>query len=69
MFVSRYYPIGGGHSHLARMEICNEKAGGDWDRLANMMTVDGDFPWRPLCVTRGQICMGLTVPEAKLVSH
>lgn len=53
--------IGGMHSTWAKEEICQREMSGDWDKLRKSM-------WYPLGYVYGEICVGLTPPEALLVS-
>lgn len=57
----RYYPIGGGHQHAARESICTEKFGANWNNMYNHNY------YKPLYYTEGEICIGLTDPEAQEV--
>lgn len=69
----RYYPIGGGHQHAARQAICHDLFEGDWGKLfyASRLDESGntEYPYRPLFYTKSQICVGLTPPQAILVSR
>ena len=69
----RYYPIGGGHQHAAREAICEELFQGDWDKLFHASRTDESghkvYMYRPLYYTTSQICVGLTPPQAIMVSR
>lgn len=58
----RYWLLGGNHNHAARVEICNEHFGGDWNAVRR------SSHFKELATTKCSICIGLTPIEAKEVT-
>ena len=65
-------PLGGNHSRAARYKLCEELAGGDFDKLGMLRhkTSDGltTFPYRNLCWTQAEVCFDLPAADIRMVS-